>query len=339
MASPVSVLLPCYNAAELLLPTLKSLSAQTHPEFEIVAVDDGSSDDTLNILNTYAIQDSRLKPFSIPHGGIIEALNFGIRKCEYEFIARMDADDLVAPERLTLQEDYLNSHPEVDLVSSLVEGYPPEEIREGFNIYINWLNSLVTHEEISREIYVESPVAHPSVMVRKTLLEELGGYQEHGWPEDYDLWLRMHQRGCKFAKIEETLLFWRDREERLTRVDSRYSLENFIRAKVHYLCQCLLRQYDSVIIWGAGMMGKRISKYLISNKIPLKCFVDVDKKKIGRTRRGLPIISPKNLVSKLNEFSKPIVLVAVGARGARELIRQRLDGFGLVEGKDWLGVA
>lgn len=335
----VSVVMPCYNAAATLNETLESIQAQTYGDFEVVVVDDGSEDDTREILAGWAENDERFKPLYLEHGGIIPALNAGIEACQGEYIARMDADDLMHPQRLENQAAHLDEYPGVTLVSSLVEGFPKKKLREGFRIYIEWLNTLVSHEDICREMFVESPICHPTVMVRKKALVELGGYEERGWPEDYDLWLRMYLAGYRFAKVPEVLLSWREHPQRLTRTDSRYSVENFIRAKAHYLPQGPLKGRDAVIVWGAGMMGRRTSKHLVREGVPLVAFVDIAPKKIGRTLRGLPITSPERLMDWWGNYEHPALLAAVGARGARELIRERLRGFGLVEGEDWWGVA
>jgi len=335
----VSVLMPCYNAAATITEALESLSNQTFSEFEIIAVDDGSTDNTLAILQTWAARDTRLRVLSRPHEGIITALNAGLEACRARYVARMDADDICHPKRLERQVAILDAHPEVALVSCLVEGFPKEDLREGFRIYIDWQNSLVGDEDIRREMFVESPLAHPSVTFRKTLVEALGGYQEHGWAEDYDLWLRLYLQGARFAKIPEVLVSWREYPERLTRSDGRYSVENFLRAKAYYLARGPLSGREAVIIWGAGMMGRRLSKQLERQQAPLVAFIDVDPKKIGRTRRGLPILAPEELVERWERYANPVVLAAVGARGARALIRERLNGFGLREGQDWWGVA
>jgi hypothetical protein len=220
-----------------------------------------------------------------------------------------------------------------------VEGFPQEQVREGFRIYMDWLNSLVNPEDIRREIFVESPLAHPSVMFRRDLVLEAGGYQEHGWPEDYDLWLRLYLRGTAFQKVPEILLGWREWPDRLTRTDSRYSLENFLRAKAHYLLPGPLKGRDGVFIWGAGMVGRRLSKHLLREGALLTAFIDIDPEKIWRTRRGKPVIPPEELPDWLGKYRNPVVLAAVGSRGARAIIRARLIGLGLVEGQDWWGAA
>lgn len=335
----LSVLMPCYNAAPTLEEALDSLSRQTLTNFEIVAVDDGSSDATPQILLRRAAREPRLRVISQPHAGIVSALNQGLGACRAEFIARMDSDDFSYPERLKRQAVFLEAHPEVALVGCRVEGYPAEQVRQGYRIYIDWLNSLVSEEDIRREIFIESPFAHPSVMFRKSVILEAGGYQEHGWAEDYDLWLRLYVGGGHFAKLDEVLLGWREHPDRLTRRDGRYSLENFIRAKAHYLVRGPLLDRDAVILWGAGMIGRRLSKHLLRQGAPLVAFIDIDPAKIGRTRRGLPILDPSDLPGLWGRYANPVLLAAVGARGARQLIRQRLVGIGLREGRDWWGVA
>lgn len=335
----VSVLMPCYNAAQTLTATLESLSQQTLGDFDVVAVDDGSEDGTRQLLSEWAERDQRIKIVHQPHQGIIAALNNGLNKCQAEYIARMDADDLARPQRFALQAAFLDQHSEIALVGCRVNGYPKGSVREGFSVYLDWQNSLLTYEDMCREIFVESPLAHPSVMIRQRDLQEVGGYLEHGWPEDYDLWLRLYLAGKKFAKLPQVLLDWREHPERLTRQDSRYSLENFLRVKAHYLVQGPLQGKETLLIWGAGMIGRRLSKHLARLGAPLRAFIDVDPEKIGRTKRGYPILSPEELQQWWHASPNPVALAAVGARGARKLIRQYLQQAGLEEGKDWWGVA
>jgi len=335
----VSVLLPCYNAAATLDEAVESILGQTLSNLELVAVDDGSTDATTECLTSWSGRDARVRVLGQAHAGIIPALNLGLAACRAPLIARMDTDDRAHPERLARQIAFLDSNPDVAVVGCLVEGFPADQVREGFRIYLEWLNSLVSPEEIARQIFVESPLAHPSVIMRKEWLRRVGGYQDHGWPEDYDLWLRLHLAGAKLAKVREVLLDWREHPVRLTRTDSRYSVENFLRAKAHYLVEGPLRGREAVILRGAGQMGRRLSKHLVREGAPLVAFVDVDPAKIGRQRRGLPVIAPEELPAWWRRYTRPVVLAAVGARGARALIREQLIGMGLAEGKDWWAVA
>ena len=335
----VSVLLPCYNAAGTIEEAMDSLAHQTLTDFEIIVVDDGSTDESAQILKAWAEKDHRLRLLACPHGGIVTALNAGLEACQAAYVARMDADDRAHPERLERQVAFLDAHPQVDVVSCRVAAFPVEQVGQGFAIYIDWLNALLSDEQIRREIFVESPLPHPSVTFRKERILQIGGYQDHGWAEDYDLWLRLYLAGGCFHKLPEVLLEWRERPDRLSRIDGCYSVENFLRAKAYYLGRGPLGGREAVFVWGAGMIGRRLAKQLLRQGVPLVAFVDIDPRKIGHTRRGLPVISPGELPTWLERFASPAVLAAVGARGARQLIRRRLNALGLKEGEQWWAVA
>jgi hypothetical protein len=247
----------------------------------------------------------------------------------------MDADDRCHPQRIEKQRKFLIEHPETAVVSCLVEGFPAEQVGEGFQLYYDWLNSLITHKDICREMFVESPIANPSAAFRRHWIQDLGGYQDQGWPEDYDLWLRFYLAGAHFTKIPEVLFYWREHPERLTHQDSRYSVENFLRAKAHAIARGPALDRDAVIVWGAGMTGRRLSKHLVREGLPLEAFVEVDQKKIGRTKRGRPIIGVDDLLDLWGKYQNPILLTAVRARSAAPLIQASLEELGLVEGVDW----
>ena len=331
----VSVLLPVYNAADTLVEALQSLTRQTFPHFEVVAVDDGSTDASLHLLAAWAARDPRLRVYRRPHQGVVAALQFGLTQCRAPWVARMDADDVALPQRLAAQVAYARAHPQVAVIGVQVEAFPPGEVREGLRRYLEWQNALLTDEDIRREIFIESPFTHPSVMFRREAVLNVGGYCDPGWPEDYDLWLRLYLAGARFGKVPQVLLRWRDRPERLTRTAPRCSLENFLRAKAHYLARGPLADRDAVFLWGAGMMGRRLGRHLLREGVPLKAYVDIDPRKIGRTRQGRPIHPPEALPALWRAFHRPALVAAVGAEGARPLIRQRLGVWGFREGVDW----
>jgi hypothetical protein len=128
--------------------------------------------------------------------------------------------------------------------------------------YVAWQNTLLDHAAIVREIFVESPLVHPSVVMRTKALRALGGYRELDGPEDYDLWLRAHARGLRFAKLEDVLLRWRDSSSRLTRADPRYAPERFMELKLAALAEGPLRGGREVVVWGAGPIGKAWARRL-----------------------------------------------------------------------------
>ena len=331
--------MPCYDAAATLPDALDSLLAQTLQDFEIVAVDDGSSDDTPAILRTYARREPRLSILTQAHAGLVASLNTGLAACRAQIIARMDADDRSHPERLARQLAFLQANPQVALLACRVQAFPDQDVRQGLQGYLDWQNSLCSDADIRRQIFIESPFTHPSVAIRRVWLLRLGGYQDHGWAEDYDLWLRLYLAGAQFAKLDDVLLEWRERPQRLTRTDSRYSLENFLRAKAHYLLHGPLSGRDAVFLWGAGIAGRRLGRQLLALGVPLVAYFDIAPRKIGSTRHGRPVLPPQALLDWWARFQHPVLLATVGARNARPIVRQRLVGFGLQEGLDWWGAA
>ncbi len=300
-------------------------------------MDDGSGDGSAGILDAWARRDPRVRVLHRPHGGLIAALNAGLEACRGELVARMDADDACHPRRLERQLALMERRPELGVVSCLVRHVPVHRVAEGFRVYESWLNGLVEHGAIHRERFVESPVAHPSVVVRQDVLRAAGGWRDAGWAEDYDLWLRLLEAGVRFAKVPEVLYFWRDHPGRLTRSDGRYSVENFLRAKASFLLRGPLAGARPVIVWGAGQTGRRLSKHLLRGGAAIRAFLDIDPRKVGRRLRGIPV----RAADELPELWAPglLVLAAVSSRGARRLIRARLAGLGLTEGRDFLCVA
>ncbi len=335
----ISVLMPVRDAADYVDEALRSLAAQTFADFEVVAVDDGSVDGSPALLDDWGRRDGRFRVFHRPAEGLVPALNFGLTRCRGDLLARMDADDLCHPRRFELQRQAFRDDPSLDVVSCLVSHFPRPQVGEGFRIYEEWLNGLTDHEAILRERFIESPLPHPSVMLRRRRLEEAGGYRDVGWPEDYDLWLRMAAAGARFAKVDRALLQWREHGGRLTRTDGRYSVERFLECKACHLASGPLRDAPRVIVWGAGQIGRRLSKHLLRRGVALEGFIDIDPKKIGRTLRSLPVHAPEDLPRLLSGVGRAVTLAAVPSRGARALIRARLHGLGLVEARDFWCVA
>ncbi|MCU0305600.1 MAG: glycosyltransferase [Thermoanaerobaculales bacterium] len=338
MAHPsVSVLLPVRDAAPWLEAALASLARQSLRDHEVVAVDDGSRDGSAVILDRWSAADPRLRVVRQPPLGLVPALERGLAECRAALVARMDADDVSHPRRLELQAALLAARPEVGVVGCLVRHFPAGAVGEGARLYETWLNSLADHRAMARERFVESPVAHPAVMVRRAVLEDAGGWRDLGWPEDYDLWLRLFDRGVGFATVERPLLFWREHPARLTRTDPRYSVASFLACKAHHLARGPLAGPRRVILWGAGRTGRRLAALLLAEGVAIDAVVDIDPAKIGGALRGRPVIAPGDLPARLGD--DVVVLAAVASRGARDLIRGRLVALGLVEGRGFWCVA
>jgi len=331
----VSVLVPFRDEERYIDECFASILEQSFVDFEVVLVDDHSSDGSADIVRAHAKRDSRVRLCSVGSGsGLVSALNAGLAKAHGEYIARMDADDIMHAERLVEQYEYMAAHPDVSVVGSLVEVFPRESVTENMQYYIDWLNSLVDNESITRDIFIESPLAHPSVMLRRDEVIGLGGYSDNGMPEDYDLWLRYYRAGKKFHKIKRVLHYWREREDRHSRMSEVYSQENFLRLKSGYLAETVLRDKKEIYIWGAGRDGKSLFVHLSGCDLDIRGFIDVDSKKISKKVCGLKVISYTE-IKELQGF----IVVCVGTKGIRAMIREKLLEYGFCEGKDYVCTA
>jgi glycosyltransferase involved in cell wall biosynthesis len=329
----VSIILPVRNEEKLLPAALSSIRRQTLTDWELVCVDDGSIDSTPIILAEAARQDKRIRIFSTGGRGLVAALNDGLAACRGELVARMDGDDISHPRRLELQAAAMAADPTTGLVACAFRHFPRQQVRMGMLAYENWQNSLDTHDAIIRDIFVESPFVHPSVMFRKDLVAAVGGYRETGWAEDYDLWLRLAAAGVRFARLPRTLFFWRERPERATRTSLDYSAEAFRACKAHHLLIGFLKGAQEVVLAGAGLEGRAWMRTLACEGVRGSLWVDVDPRKIGRELHGAQVVGPAGVTPGVGKM-----LITVGTRGAREQIRNWAARAGFREGTDFVCV-
>lgn len=338
MAPKISVILPVWNAAETLEPAIESILSQTEEDYELIIVDDGSEDTSGEIIIRHAAADERVQSFFIPHSGICAALNTGLEHAKGQYIARMDADDISLPARLERQASYLDRNPETGLVSCLVEHRGDKKKKAGYAHYVNWINTLTSHEKISLNRFVESPLAHPSVMFRRTLVDTHGSYRYGPFPEDYELWLRWLQEGVIMNKVPENLLQWRDEPGRLSRTHPRYSVDAFYRIKAEYLARWLEKNnpfHPEVIVWGAGRTSRNRAELLTGYSIRISHYIDVDEDKIGNTVNGRPVRRAESLASPEDGF----LVSYVGLRGVNKQIASFLKKRGFRQGKNYIFAA
>lgn len=332
----VSIILPCRSAAATLGECLDSIAGQTWEDYELLLVDDGSSDGSRHLAERRAGQDRRIRVLDNPGRGLVAALNHGLSEARGELLARMDADDRMHPDRLALQLRFLQRHPHIGLVSSRVRLFPEELVQAGYREYVRWQNQCLSPQDIADHIYLESPLPHPSVMLRRRWVERVGGYRDGPFPEDYELWLRLHACGCPMAKLPEVLLDWRESAGRVSRTDPRYSREAFDRLRADYLMRDprLLRSRHRFVIWGAGRKTRKRCRHLLERGFAPQAWIDIDPRKIGNRLQGVPVVAPDWLC----RAPRPFVLCYVSNHGARERIGGELEAMGYRRGRDYLAV-
>ncbi len=331
--SLVSVILPFFNAELTLHKAIESIVQQTYTYWELILVNNQSTDNSAQIAKRYTQKDVRIRLIKENTQGVTFAFNAGLAFARGKYIARMDADDYSYPLRLEQQVRYLENHDEVDAVSGLV-AYKANARQAGMKHYVNWSNTLVTSKQIADNQFVELPTINPTLVFRRSSIEKYGTYQNGGFPEDYELVLRWLQKGATFAKIPNIILDWHDSSTRLTRTDSRYSTEAFYQIKTIYLAEWLCQNnpfHPAVVVWGAGRKARQRVKLLEEYQIEITAFIDIVPNKVQEK----PCIHFKDIAPPGQYF----ILSYVSNRGKREEIRQFLVDKGYHEAIHFLLVA
>ncbi|MEM9324376.1 MAG: glycosyltransferase family 2 protein [Bacteroidota bacterium] len=327
----ISVILPFFNADQTLERAIGSILSQTFEDFELLLVDDGSTDASAAIAGKF-LHDRRVRLIRINHKGVVDASSAGLDQSYAPFIARMDADDVSHPARLEHQKEYLEKHPHVGVVGSMVRYVGPAE-NAGFRAFVQWNNSVISLQDIYWQQFVEMPIVNPSLMYRRSVIQALGWYKNGDFPEDYELVLRYLEADIRFEKVPETLLDWYDTPTRLTRTDAKYSTKSFFQIKSQYLARWLVKNnpyHPCVWIWGGGKLSRKRSDLLIDLGIEVRGYIDVKVRTLDR-----PCVRFDQLPDSPDRF----ILSYVGNRGKREEISMFLRQRGYKEGRDFLSAS
>ncbi|BBB32728.1 glycosyl transferase family 2 [Thermotomaculum hydrothermale] len=322
----ISIILPVKNQQDYIEKAIDSVYSQTHNDFELIVIDDGSTDETSYILEKLKKKYGFKLLTHKKNLGIVKALNNGLDKASGNYIARMDGDDIMLPERLEKQIEFLNKNPELDLIGTQVEIFkeyekPPvycgcriksldidfstalkniqkeKELTEGVKIYQKWNNSLIAHEQMLENLYIDCPIVHPTFFAKKEFFEKLGGYAETEFAEDYDLVFRAVYSGFKLGKVPEILLKWRDHENRETRTNKNLKKDKLFFQKAYFFKNFDKRSKNGVYVIGVGKFGKKLIGALKHYEIELKGVLDFSGKRIRGTVRGIPLITPEQIDS------------------------------------------
>jgi glycosyltransferase involved in cell wall biosynthesis len=336
----VSVLVPVFNAAGTQPSTLESIRRQRGVELECVLVDDGSTDGSAALLQRFAELDPRLRVHAIEHRGIVGALQYGLERCQGRYVARMDADDIMHSQRLAAQVALLESQPKLAGAGCHVRLFPrPRPSQQPRREYEHWLNSVRGPGDVARECFIECPLAHPTWMLRREIIQRFG-YRDMGWPEDYDLLLRLLGGGHALGVVPRRLLHWRDSPQRLSRRSEVYSDGRFVAAKAHYLAQTWLARHARYVLWGYGETGRALCRALQQHSRHPHAIVEVHPGRLGQRIQGAPVIGPEQLLAARRVAGGALPIVVCVARSSpRGQARAALEQLGLREQHDFICAA
>ena len=330
----ISIVMPFRNAAATLPEALASVRGQTFEDWELLAVDDRSTDDSAAVVREFAAGDERVRLLENKSSrGVVGASETAGRVARADWLARMDSDDVSHPERLERQWKLAEERPELDVIGCGVEILTP--LGDGMARHVDWVNSLQESREIANARFIENPLVHPSALMRRTAIVKAGGYREVPWAEDHDLWLRLLEAGSVFGKVPETLLGWRDSPGRLTRNDPRYGDVFRNKMRAHFLARMPAIKERGVVIAGAGPIGKAIAQELLLRGIELKGFFEVHPRRIGEKIHGAEVVG---LDAFGNKWREAVMISAVGVPGGREEVLGLAKAAGYVEGEDYWAV-
>lgn len=330
----MSVLLPVWNGGEHLRECLASIRGQTFSDWECLCVDDGSTDQSLDIIKEEAGRDPRFISIVSPHVGLVGALRLAEDRATGRALCRMDQDDLMDPRRLGRQWQALDVLGPRTVVTGRVEAKDPTG--PGFEKYVKWLSSLQTHRDHEAAAFLECPVPSPSWMMRRHEFLEIGGHRAVGLPEDYELVFRWLAAGIEIAKIEETILWWRDHPRRASRSLAEYADPHFWPVKVRHLEAVLgkRRGIRTWAVWGFGHTAKNFLHEMNRQGLAVGLIATGNERKQNQVWQGTRVASPTELDPK-----RHFVLCASGGRGDFEEIRGVLEGKGFEELQDFVRVA
>ncbi len=319
----ISILMPFKNTAKYLPDCLASIRSQSIENWELLAVDDHSSDASLELMQLSASEDVRIKVFPNPGTGIIPALREAFANSKGNLITRMDSDDIMSPDRLgTMRNQLVESGPG-NLALGQVAYFSDRGVSDGYARYQRWLNGLSHRGANFTELYKECVIPSPCWMAYRRDLVAAGDFRPDRYPEDYDLAFRFYEAGLNCLPARKVLLYWRDYDQRTSRNSEHYAQNYFLEIKLHYFLKLHVQPHRPLVVWGAGFKGKKIARMLREGSRDFRWVCD-NPRKIGKKIYGVPL----EHYEQLDQMSRPQSIITVANAIAQSEIRAYLQARG-----------
>jgi len=314
----ISIVMPMRNALPYLDECVRSIINQTYKSWELIVVNDHSTDLSYDVLSEFSKQDKRITILNATGKGIINALQQAYSKTSGTYITRMDADDIMPEQKLELMLNQLLKTP-----NSIVTGkikYIGENLREGYQKYETWMNTMMENNTHHHYMYKECVIPSPAWMTSRVLFDSIGGFTSNTYPEDYDLTLRFYKANIPIIAVNELVHIWRDYQERTSRNDPNYSFNSFEVLKTQYFIDIDYDKSKTLVLWGAGKKGKKIAQLLIEHHINF-IFACNNSKKINKDIYGMNM---ENIETIFDENTNYQTIIAVANPQEQFEIKTRL---------------
>ncbi|NVJ86349.1 MAG: glycosyltransferase family 2 protein [Algoriphagus sp.] len=312
----ISILIPFKNAEAWIEECLESIENQSFADFEVIGVDDFSSDGSKAIFEKFVKKDSRFLLFSNTNHGIIPALDLAFVASKGNMITRMDPDDRMPDHRLEIMRNRLLRCDKRTVVTGKVLYFSEHEVSPGYLDYQSWLNDVNMHGNQYANIYRDCVIASPNWLTYRENIDLIGGFGILHYPEDYDLAIKWYENQIAFEAVQELTLYWRDHPDRASHNSNFYNQRLFFELKINAFLKNDFRGAP-LIIWGKNQKSELISKLLKSHHIHFKI------QEMGDFHRIEKLTQPQLLITEYPDEKERIE------------IHKNLAQIGLKEGKDW----
>lgn len=327
----ISIIMAAKDTAPFLPACLDSIQAQTYPNWELIAINDHSTDATPEILADYAAKDPRIKVIHSVRSKLIPALKEGYQQVSGSLLNRMDSDDKMPHDKLEVMYNAWKMHGKGSIVAGGTQHFVDEgEVGDGFLRYDQWLNSLASEGRHYEQIYRECVIPSHCWLIHVEDFDRVGGFEPEIYPEDYDLCFRYYRAGLKIVAIDKVLHYWRDRSNRISRTWKEYKDNRYFDMKLRYFLELDRDDERPLILWGAGRNGKDMAKLLQAHDQDFRWVCD-NENKIGKDVYGVRM----EHFEVVPELDNPQIISVVSSPTGREEIANKLHSWGKQVVKDY----
>jgi len=327
----VSIIMAAKDTAPYLRQCLDSVRAQTYPHWELIAVNDHSTDATPQILQEYAAKDPRIRVFNSSRPRLIPTLQTGYAQARGQLINRMDSDDYMPADKLeALVSAWLQQGKGTVIAGGTRHFVATGKVGDGFIRYEKWLNEVARTNTHYQEIYQECVIPSHCWIIHKDDFAAAGAFDPLVYPEDYDLCFRFYRLGLRVVGIDKILHYWRDRTNRISRTWDEYKDNRYFTLKLRYFYELDRDPQRPLVLWGAGKNGKDMAR-LLQQRGERFFWVCDNKNKIGKAIYGVTL----QHYAQIPSLDNPQVMVVVTSPEGKAAIRQQLAAWGKQPVKDY----
>ena len=327
----VSIIMAVKDTEPYLPDCLDSIVNQTYDNWELLAVNDHSTDATPEILKAYSEKDARIQFLNSDRPKLIPTLQVGYAQAKGELINRMDSDDIMPLDKIeTLVNEWMK-YGKGYVIAGGTEHFVEEgEVGDGFLRYERWLNEVARTSTHYQQIYKECVIPSHCWLMHKEDFDAVEAFDPIIYPEDYDLCFRMYRKGLKIIGIDKILHHWRDRSNRISRTWDEYKDNRYFEMKLRFFYEIDRVQNRPLVLWGAGRNGKDMAK-LIHSYDDAFFWVCDNEKKIGKDIYGVTM-NHFDIIPTLNH---PQIMIVVSSPDGKKEIQAKLDDWQKQPVKDY----